>query len=453
MKTQRPAAGRRRGSVLMITVCLSFIIGVVLLSCLSLVKSQNQAVARSQAWNICMPVVEAGIEEGMAHLNNKRESSYVANGWTQSGTDLIRQRNYGDGFYTVNINLTDPLKAIVVCTGYVRLPVLVAQANHPLLAAVNSGGVAYVCRAVQVVAKRQGLFQKVMLAKERIDMNGNGILTDSFDSTDPNLSTGGVYDPAKVSDNGDVGSIAGLTNTVGVGNADIKGRVHTGKGGTVLIGNQNGVVGSLAWHAAGKSGVEPGWANDDMNIWLPDVELPFTGGAFPPVGGVVTSNGTPYTYKYVLSGGNFELAGLDVKSGERIAVTGDSVLLVKGDVTMVGGVDILPGGSLQMYVTGTSATLGGSGINNAGRATNFVYFGLPSNKTLSLPSNGDFTGVIYAPSADLKLNGGGSSLMQFCGACVNRSITIGGHYTFHFDQSLRGSSPRQDYVIISWVEL
>src|ERR1043166_550936 len=59
------------GSILMITVCLSFIIGIVLVSCLSLVKSQNQAVALSQAWTVCMPVMEAGIEEAMAHLNNQ----------------------------------------------------------------------------------------------------------------------------------------------------------------------------------------------------------------------------------------------------------------------------------------------------------------------------------------------------------------------------------------------
>jgi hypothetical protein len=459
MKTQCPAGGRRRGSVLMITVCMSFVIGVVLLSCLSLVKSQNQAVARSQAWNICMPVVEAGIEEGMAHLNNKRESSYAVNGWTQSGTELILpRRDYGDGFYTVNINLTDPLKAIVVCTGYVRLPVLVAQANYQLLAAVNSGGVAYVCRAVQVVAKRQGLFQKVMLAKERINMNGNGITTDSYDSTNPNLSTGGIYDPTKVGDNGDVGAIATGTNIVNVGNANIKGRVHTGKGGTAAVKQLGGVVGSLGWHVSPGKGVEPGWANDDLNVSLPDVELPFTGGALPPVGGTLTVTNGPVTgtnlaYKYILSGGNFELSSLDVKSGERIAVTGDSVLLVKGDVTLLGGVDILPGGSLQMYVAGASATLGGSGINQSGRATNFVYFGLPSNTSLNLPSNGDFTGVIYAPSAGLKLNGGGSATLHFSGACVNREIIIGGHYTFHFDESLRGSGPRQDYVIISWAEL
>src|SRR6266496_523365 len=95
----RPVFRRsQRGSILMLTVCLSFIIGIVLLSSLSLVKSQNQAVARSQAWNICMPIIEAGIEEAMAHLNNQRETTYTVNGWTQEGVVYWRERALGDSF-------------------------------------------------------------------------------------------------------------------------------------------------------------------------------------------------------------------------------------------------------------------------------------------------------------------------------------------------------------------
>lgn len=434
----------------MITVCLSFIIGVVLLSCLSLVKSQNQAVARSQAWNTCIPVIEAGIEEAMAHLNNQRETSYAVNGWTQSGTEFSRERPYGDGFYSVHINMTDPLRPSIISTGYVRLPALVAQANRSLLAAaaVNVGGVAYIARAVQVVAKKDARFRLAMLAKERIIMSGNNIKTDSFDSTDPNFSTDSLYDPAKASDNGDVATMAGLANAIGAGNADIKGRVSTAPGGTVDIG-PGGVVGSTAWHAGGNSGIEPGWSRDDLNVWLPDVSLPFNGGAFAPVSGTITGQ----VYKYLLPGGNFELSELDLRQDERIAITGNSVLLVQGDVKLLGAVDIMPGGSLQLYVAGEKATLGGQGINNNGRATNFVYYGLPTNTILSLPSNGDFTGAIYAPSAAFTLNGGGSTLLHFSGACVTRAIHVSGHYEFHYDESLGASGPWKDYVIVSWVEL
>jgi len=120
---------------------------------------------------------------------------------------------------------------------------------------------------------------------------------------------------------------------------------------------------------------------------------------------------------------------------------------------MLGQVDIMPGATLRLYVAGASANLGGSGINNKGRATNFVYYGLPSNTGLSLPSNGDFTGAIYAPSVDFKMNGGGSAVLHFVGACVTKTIHVSGHYAFHYDESLRIYGPWKDYVIISWVEL
>jgi hypothetical protein len=82
-----------------------------------------------------------------------------------------------------------------------------------------------------------------------------------------------------------------------------------------------------------------------------------------------------------------------------------------------------------------------------------LYYGLPSNKNLDLPSNGDFTGAIYAPSATLKLNGGGSAALNFCGACVMREIAVNGHYKFHYDESLGKFGPWKEYVIISWVEV
>lgn len=441
---------KRRGSILMITVCLSFIIGIVLLSCLSLVRSQNQAVARSQAWNTCIPVIEAGIEEALAHINNQREVSFAVNGWTQTGSELARERPYGDGFYSVRIDMTDKFHPSIVCTGYVRLPAVVAQANQTLLAAaaVNVGGVAYICRAVQVKATKDVMFGKAMLAKEQIFLSGNNIATDSFDSTDPTASTNGIYDPTKAKDKGDVASMSGVTNAIGSGNADIKGHLSTGASGTVDIG-PNGVVGSLAWHAAGKSGIEPGWARDDMNIWLPDVSRPFDGGGFLPVSGTVTGA----TYKYVLPDGNFEMPSLTIRSTEKIAVTGNAVLLVDGNVDMLGQVDIMPGATLRLYVAGSVANLGGTGINNTGRATNFVYYGLPSNTSLTLPSNGDFTGAIYAPSVDFKMGGGGSTLLHFSGACVVKDAHINGHYAFHYDESLGVYGPWKDYVIISWVEL
>jgi hypothetical protein len=441
----------RTGNALMITLAVAACVGIVLAACLSLVNSQNMSVARSQAWNACMPVIEAGVEEAMAHLNNTKETSYNVNGWTQNGVFYSRSRTIGDGFYDVSILLSNILQPTIVCTGYYRAPALVAQAQGPMMAAagINVGGIDYISRAVQVLAIKQGIFTSAMVAKQRIVMNGNDIETDSFDSTDPNYSTPeGRYDPAKAKDNGDVATLSGITDAIGAGNANIKGRVRTAPGGTVDVG-ANGVVGSLTWHSGGNTGIEPGWWFDDMNMSFPDVEMPSLSGSLPPSSGTVTGA----TYKYVLDGGKFSLSTLTVSSTERIAVTAPSTLIVNGDVDIRGAVDIMKGGSLELYVVGANASLGGAGINQTGFASNFVYYGLPTNTKLTLPSNGDFTGVLYAPSANLFLSGGGSALIHFSGACIMNRITINGHYKFHFDEALIKNGPWKDYVIYSWIEL
>src|SRR4051812_27910324 len=82
---QTPRRSRSQTKVLLVTLFLAAAIGLVLVSMLSLINSQNQAVARSQAWNQCIPVLEAGVEEALAHLNNKKETSLAVNGWTQNG--------------------------------------------------------------------------------------------------------------------------------------------------------------------------------------------------------------------------------------------------------------------------------------------------------------------------------------------------------------------------------
>jgi hypothetical protein len=455
MKIRLDTHARLSGKILLVTIFIGAAIGIVLASCLTLVKSQNQAVARSQAWNACIPVIEAGIEEAMAHVNNPNTTtlaSLASSGWQQNGSVFSRPpRPMGDGFYLVNITLTNVKQPVIVCTGYVRLPVVVGSAQHTMVAAAGTSvnGVQYIGRTVEVVARKQRLFVHAMVAKLGVDMNGNGIATDSYNSSNALYSTNGKYDPAKAHDRGDVSTISGLQNSLTIGNADIKGRLQTGPGGSVSIG-PGGVVGSMAWHLGGNTGIEPGAYTDDLNISLPDVLGPSTGGAFSP--GAATVGGV--SYKYVLGNAKYQLSALDLASKEKMAVTGHAVLIVHGNVSIAGKVEILPGGTLEIYVAGASTTIGGQGVfNGTGQATNFVYYGLPTNRAIGLPSNGDFTGAIYAPQADLNLAGGGSTILHFSGACVARSIGVNGHYKFHYDEALGETGPESQYVIISWVEL
>ena len=119
-------------------------------------------------------------------------------------------------------------------------------------------------------------------------MHGNGVQTDSFDSSDPAYSTGGQYDPTKNKANGDIAVVSGLINSIEPRQCtNIYGHAETGPGGSIALG-PNGAVGDLAWQQS-NSGIEPGYFADDMNIYLPDVQPPFTGGYSTPGPGISTN--------------------------------------------------------------------------------------------------------------------------------------------------------------------
>jgi hypothetical protein len=444
------------GTVLMVAVFTLAIVGAMVVGCLTLVQSQNVDIARSQAWNECVPVIEAGIEEAMAHLNNPLDTNITSDNWTLVDGRYTQSGSVGEGFYDVGIIYTNPLVPIIVCTGYVALPAAASKAQSPVFASFSMAkpGVSYMTRAVQATAKKTEVFIRGMVCRQQIEMSGNDITTDSFDSSDPNYSTPlGLYDPLKIKDNGDVCTTWGLSDAVGVGNANIKGHLRTGPGGNGSVGS-NGKVGSLLWHATVKSGIEPGWMTDDMNITFPDVDMPFKNSPLIPTPTANTVNAIPY--KYVLTNGNYRLSSLTLGGTDRLLVMGDDVKLLVTDsidVSGSGAIDILPTARMNLYMMGATATIGGLGVNNTGRSTSFYYWGLPTHTTLFMKAASDFTGAIYAPNADLKMSGGGNSTQNFVGACIMKSIFVNGHYTFHYDEALGKWGPIKSYIIVSWVEI
>jgi len=294
MKTTPSRFGKLQGNALLLTVVITGLIGFVLAVYLTMVQNQNSANTRSQVWNSAMPVVEAGIEDALAHLNRHGTTNLLCDGWTLSGSTYSITRTVGDATYSARISNfaagtnTSP---VIESFGYVVAPTLMASAaNDALLASggQTSPSIFHIGRGVRVQTRQDMIFTKGMVAKDTIDLNGNNITANSFDSMDPNYSTNGKYDDTKFKDNGDIAVNASLTNSLLTGNANIYGHVSTGPGGTVSIG-PNGAVGSTNWHNSGADGIESGWSKDDMNVSFPDVLPPWNGGAFTPSGGWMTN--------------------------------------------------------------------------------------------------------------------------------------------------------------------
>jgi hypothetical protein len=140
----------------------------------------------------------------------------------------------------------------------------------------------------------------------------------------------------------------------------------------------------------------------------------------------------------------------------NVLVTGHAKLYVTGSVQFTGNdtIDIAPGASLKLYVAASTAKIAGNGVlNEDGIATNFYYFGLPSNTTLTVSGNGTFIGAIYAPEAALTLDGGGHETTDFTGASVSQTARMNGHFKFHYDEALGKNGPPRGYVVKDWNEI
>ncbi len=438
MKIPSPSSNSS-GGILIVTVVMTGIIGLSLAGYMDYTKSQNMSVMRSLAWNSTIAVLEAGIEEALAQINvlvlatDDEKARYIKNGWDydENANVYQRTRTMDDGYYTVQFTRTKP--PTITATGYAKVPLM----SHSILK-----------RTVVCTTISEGLFTKGMVAKGIIDMNGNNVQTDSFDSS---TAPGGVYSVLASKNNGDVATNQGVANALNVGQADIYGHGATGPGGSISVG-ANGGVGEKAWVLVNQGQIQPGWSSSDMNVSFPDVQVPFTGGFSMPASGTVGG----VNHSYDLNNGNYQLSSVSLGGTQTIYVAGNAVLYVTSNFKMTGQSQIIiaSGGKLNLYVAGDTTSIGGNGVaNNSGNAANFAYWGLPTNTSLSFSGNGTFTGTIYAPNANFTLGGGGSNTQDFIGSSVTGTVKMNGKFKFHYDELLGKKGASRGFIVNSWNEI
>jgi hypothetical protein len=257
---------KQTGSALLVTLVITASMGAALASYMKLVEYQNRAVVRSQYWNSAIPVGEAGIEEALTHLNKIGDGNRATNGWALKDGKYYLARAIGDSRYEVW--MTSSNQPVITAIGYVKEPISQTEVK----------------RTIMVNTTKSGGGMRGIITKQAITMNGNTAIN-SFDSSDPNWSTNGRYDPAKVHDMGYAGSVYSSIDTGGGG---VWGYVATGAAGTASAN-----AGDSAWMAS-HSGIESGHYTKDLNLSFPDVTVPFSGGGLTPPAsvGVTTTNFT-----------------------------------------------------------------------------------------------------------------------------------------------------------------
>ena len=124
-----------------------------------------------------------------------------------------------------------------------------------------------------------------------------------------------------------------------------------------------------------------------------------------------------------------------------------------------GNIVVTNGGSLVLYLGTTSGTndwitdTGNSTVNQPGLASNIQIYGLHSLDYIAISGNAGFTCTIYAPEAALTGGGGGNNYQNFNGAVTVNSVSLNGHWKFHYDEALKNIGPNRGWVAKNWTEM
>jgi hypothetical protein len=456
LKTSHSTNHSTQGHVLAMVLVVVTICAIALMSYLQLVNSQNRAVARSQGWNSAVPVMEAGVEEALAHLNANVDNLNV-DGWVRIGNYYRMERSVGEKYYVVTIHPTNAAYPIIESRGFCRMPMLVQNTGSPFFmaqAGMNYGGPrqGYMGRGVRITAKRNNSMIKALLAKDSIRIGGN-VSVDSYDSCDPAKNSGGRYDPTKAGEGGDIASNGKLINEITAsGSVDIRGHISTGPGGTIGINGNNVSIGSDSWVDSDRTGIEPGWFRDDMNANIADSPPPPPlGFTHFPTGGTV--NGV--AYDHILTAGSYTIgnasSAYNMPGTKKILITGDVSIHFPGGLSMSGNdaIHISPTGNLQVWGGGIVKIAGQGLLNNTGDPQRFKYYGTKSNNRVELSGTSAFIGTIYAPYAEFSPAGG--SVIH--GAVVSKSVRATGGFTLHYDQCLGGNNSKARFILTGWHEM
>jgi len=295
-------------------------------------------------------------------------------------------------------------------------------------------------------------------------------------------------------------------SVISVGNANIYGFVDTAPGGSASI-SHNGSVGDLNWVSASTSGIESGHARDDMNqifyskslpnpatngwqaTWLPvPATLPANayfkiGGTWTNIAGVWTNvggtqyqasssgsvslptpgtNGQSVTYSMVITNmvrnTNWVFYSIGQLSGSIFIDAPYTVIYCTNGISYSGQVQFTVNTNcdVTIYTTGGISVSGKATIDNGtDYAKSFSIYDVAgyTNCPLSFSGNGIGSGYLYVPSNSSTFAGGGSSSYGFVGCLFCNSISINGHYTFHFDEVFNKTSAADQYLPTLWQEV
>jgi hypothetical protein len=247
------------------------------------------------------------------------------------------------------------------------------------------------------------------------------------------------------------------STSVSIGNADVYGYVEASDESRVSI-NKNGMVTSYD-----DIGHDESRVSGDFYADFPVTETPpgpydqtYASGISGVTSVVGETDPSLPPKSFIISG--ISLSG---NAGNILSITGRVVFVLSGDIEVKGSASISlnADSSVEIY-TANDVAIGGGGITNTdGKATDFSVFGTApmdgddAGQDITIVGNGQLAATVYAPNADVSLNGGGTD-GEVLGGVVALTATITGGSAFHFDEALWDITDGDGtYSVDSWLEM
>lgn len=436
----------RRGAVLLVALLFSAAIAISLGSYLQVSRSTLELSHRSLYLNAAMNLAETGLEEAMWSINQTNWSD-----WKKEGTTARRSVTGFD----LGGGASGKIDVVVRNFEGGGAPLIVARST------VRPARGNAMEKWIAVTLDRRSLFANGLVARNKITFNGNTAYVDSYDSRlGPYGALIGVLKFNR-SDKGSVGSVAVNVDSVSVGNANIWGYASVGT--SDLSGLDVGPNGRVGPYGTGSGVINAGHVSTDFAANFDDVAHPpspiprfetLGKERLPRAGDTPDADGF---YRY--SVGQISLSGgagnmLEIK--DNVILVMDTNLGTTIDVKGNGSIAIEEDATLTIY-TNANVAIAGRGVGNQGTPKNFFLYGTrPTSaataQNISISGNGQLRGVVYAPSANLTLNGGGSS-GEISGAAIANNVTINGGSAFHYDVALAELNEGGAFGITRWDEL
>ena len=427
--------------MLIVAMLLAAVIALMLGSYLNLNLNSARQAFRSFQGYAAMNLVEAGAEEALWSFNRAAEGQANAwSGWSTGGTAAWRK--FSDFEFTANT--TGWVKAYVGNTA----PAAGDSPKIVVLASVNPATGAPVTRMMELTLQKRSWFANGLVARKSITFNGNNASVDSWNSDpDGDASTPPIeYNEDVRHDNGTVASVEVDNTAALINQADIWGYVFTG-GSQPQVGANGSIRGADT--PAGVR-IDTNRIATDFNAEFENITAPIDGTTIPSIGTTLGTLGetTKWRTHSISLSGNQTLTILGHVTLVLTAPSGSSALSMTGNSMLI----IPEGSSLTLYAEG-DIKIAGKGLANANiqPVTARIWGTNPTlgAQLLHIAGNGDLRAVVYAPNAEVKINGNGNVM----GSVVGNTITLTGNAAFHYDESLSDFGDNAGFSISKWREL